>query len=91
MIVAVASAGTADARRVRQSIQLRIGRDTTRTLAVRRIVNLGAGALGVTILDEVHRYRPSFRFTGDRSLVDRLEKAVLSGRRTGPGSVGDVR
>jgi len=96
LLVAVALTGSADARRARTPIQLRIegffaaapegvrpmrtvdvriGRDTTRRLAVRRIVNLGSGALGATILDEVSRFRPSFRFTGDRALVAQLEEA----------------
>jgi hypothetical protein len=100
LLAALTLTGTADARRARQPIQLRIegffgaapegvrpmrtvdvrvGRDTTRRLAVRRIVNLGSGTLGATILDEASRFRPSFRFTGDRALVAQLEE-VPDGR-----------
>lgn len=96
LVVALALSGTADARRARQPVQLRIegffgaapegvrpmrtvevrvGRDVTRRLAIRRLVNLGSGVLGATILDEASRFRPSFRFTGDRALLARLEGA----------------
>lgn len=96
LLAALALTATADARRARQPVQLRIegffaaapdgvrplrtvdvriGRETTRRLAVRRVVNLSPGQLGTTILDEASRFRPSFRFTGDRALVARLEGA----------------
>jgi hypothetical protein len=96
LLTALALTGTADARRARQPIQLRIegyfaaapegvrplrtvdvriGREVTRRLAVRRVVNLSPGQLGATILDEASRFRPSFRFTGDRALIARLEAA----------------
>lgn len=96
LLAAFALTATADARRARQPIQLRIegffaaapdgvrplrtvdvriGREVTRRLAVQRIVNLSSGQLGATILDEASRFRPSFRFTGDRALLARLEAA----------------
>lgn len=61
--------------RAMRTVDVRIGRETTRRLAVRRIVNLASGPLGATILDEASRFRPSFRFTGDRALVAQLEEA----------------
>jgi hypothetical protein len=61
-----------DGVRALRTIEVQIGKEKSRQLAVTKIVNQGAGPLGATILDEAARYEPAFR------LIDhgRLEKLL---------------
>ncbi|HZR82987.1 MAG TPA: hypothetical protein VFD92_17965 [Candidatus Binatia bacterium] len=58
-----------------------------RTLAVSRIVNLGSGVLGATILDEAARYKPSFTLVCDAPTLQRIEAA---GRGTAVKITGNL-
>ena len=63
-----------------RTIEVRIGTEKTRSLAVTKIVNQGAGPLGPTILDEAARYKPAFRLLGNSKLVAKLASAPAGGR-----------
>lgn len=63
-----------------QTIEVRIGKEKTRRLAVTKILNQGAGPLGATILDEAARYKPAFRLLGDRAQLEKLLAAPAGHR-----------
>lgn len=77
--------------RPQRTIEVRIGRDSTRSLAVTRIVNQGQGPHGQTILGEVARFRPAFRLLGDDALVARLAGAPEGARVTLTGNLSSGR
>ncbi|MBM4243658.1 MAG: hypothetical protein FJ148_07575 [Deltaproteobacteria bacterium] len=77
--------------RPQRKIQVRIGRDATRSLAVTRLANQGAGPHGQTILGEVARYRPAFRLVGDDALVAKLAGAPPGARVTLTGNLSSGR
>lgn len=82
--IALRIEGTFDAApegvRALRTIEVQIGKERSRPLAVTKIVNQGWGPLGATILDEVARYKPSFRLLGDGSQLQKLLD-VPAGRR----------
>lgn len=80
-----------DGVRPQRTIEVRIGREKTRSLAVTGISNQGQGPHGVTILNEVARYRPAFRLLGDASLVERLASAPKGARVTLTGNLSSGR
>jgi hypothetical protein len=77
--------------RAQRTIEVRIGRETTRSLAVTAISNQSQGPHGVTILNEVARYRPAFRLLGDADLVTRLAAAPKGARVTLAGNLSSGR
>jgi len=77
--------------RPQRKIQVRIGRDETRTLAVTRLTNQGAGPHGQTILGDAARYRPAFRLVGDEALVAKLAGAPQGARVTLTGNLSSGR
>ena len=74
-----------------RTIEVRIGREKTRSLAVTSISNQGQGPHGQTILNEVARYRPAFRLLGDAALVARLAAAPKGARVTLTGNLSSGR
>lgn len=74
-----------------RTIEVRIGREKTRSLAVTGISNQGQGPHGQTILNEVARYRPAFRLLGDAALVARLAAAPKGARVTLTGNLSSGR
>ncbi len=77
--------------RPQRTIEVRIGRETTRSLAVTGISNQSQGPHGATILNEVARYRPAFRLLGDAELVTRLAGAPKGARVTLTGNLSSGR
>jgi hypothetical protein len=77
--------------RPQRTIEVRIGREKTRSLAVTRIVNQGQGPHGQTILGEAARLRPAFRLLGDDALVARLAGAPEGARVTLTGNLSSGR
>jgi hypothetical protein len=74
-----------------RTIEVRIGKQKTASLAVTKIVNQGEGPLGPTILDEVARYKPAFRLQGDAALVAKLASAPPGTRVTFFGNLTSGR
>lgn len=74
-----------------RTIEVRIGKETSRQLAVTKVVNQSSGALGATILDEVARYKPAFRLLGDASLLARLTSAPAGQRVVVTGNLTSGR
>lgn len=77
--------------RPQRTIEVRIGREKTRSLAVTGISNQGQGPHGTTILGEVARYRPAFRLLGDETLVTRIADAPKGARVTLTGNLSSGR
>jgi hypothetical protein len=77
--------------RPQRTIEVRIGREKTRSLAVTGISNQSQGPHGATILGEVARYRPAFRLLGDEALVTRLADAPEGARVTLTGNLSSGR
>lgn len=77
--------------RPQRTIEVRIGREKTRSLAVTGISNQSQGPHGTTILNEVARYRPAFRLLGDAALVTRLADAPKGARVTLTGNLSSGR
>lgn len=80
-----------DGVRPLRTIEVRIGKEKTRSLAVTRIVNQGEGPLGPSILDEVARYKPAFRLLGDAAIVAKLASAPPGARVTLTGNLSSGR
>jgi hypothetical protein len=76
-----------------RTIEVQIGKERSRQLAVTKIINQGSGPLGATILDEVVRYKPSFRLLGDDALQKKLldapagRQVTITGNLTGGRNV----
>ena len=77
--------------RPQRTIEVRIGREKTRSLAVTGISNQSQGPHGTTILNEAARYRPAFRLIGDEALVTRLVNAPKGARVTLTGNLSSGR
>ncbi len=80
-----------DGVRPQRTIEVRIGREKTRSLAVTGISNQSQGPHGTTILNEVARFRPAFRLLGDAALVARLADAPKGARVTLTGNLSSGR
>jgi hypothetical protein len=76
-----------DGTRALRTVEVRIGKEASRQLAVTSVVNLGSGPLGATILDEAARYRPSFRLLGDAAQLEPLLSAARGRRVTITGNL----
>jgi hypothetical protein len=74
-----------------RTIEVQIGKEASRQLAVTKIVNQSSGALGATILDEVARYKPSLRLLGDATLLERLTSAPAGQRVVLTGNLSSGR
>jgi hypothetical protein len=74
-----------------RTIEVRLGKEKTRMLAVTKIVNQGSGPLGQTILDEAARYKPALRLLGDTEIVAKLVAAPQGARVTLTGNLSSGR
>ena len=80
-----------DGVRPLRTIEVRLGKETSRPLAVTRIVNQGEGPLGATILGEAARYEPAFRLLGSKEIVARLVAAPQGSGVTLTGTLSSGR
>jgi hypothetical protein len=74
-----------------RTIEVRLGKEKSRMLAVTKIINQGSGPLGQTILDEAARYKPAFRLLGDTEIVAKLVAAPQGARVTLTGNLSSGR
>lgn len=73
------------------TVEVRIGKEMARQLAVDKIVNQTSGPLGSRILDEAKRYKPAFRLVGDEELIAKLTSAPKGARIAVTGSLTTAR
>jgi hypothetical protein len=83
-------AAPADVKPLR-TIEVRLGKEQSRMLAVTKIINQGSGPLGQTILDEAARYKPALRLLGDGALVAKLVAAPERAAVTLTGNLSSGR
>jgi hypothetical protein len=74
-----------------RTIEVQIGKERSRQLAVTNLVNQGAGPFGTRILDEVARYKPAFRLLGDAAQLKKLLDAPAGRRLTITGNLTSGR
>jgi hypothetical protein len=80
-----------DATKPLRTIEVQIGKERSRQLAVTNLVNQGSGPFGTRILDEVARYKPAFRLLGEASQLKKLLDAPAGRRLTITGNLTSGR
>jgi hypothetical protein len=81
----------ASAGRALADVEVRVGKEVTRQLAVEKIVNQTSGPLGSRILDEAKRYKPAFRLVGDDEMIAKLASAPKGARVAITGNLTTAR